>query len=105
MAYGQGTKRKWPEGRKDPRVPARIELNLRKADGSDLGEILFTENVCRGGVGLFTGNFWRPNQEVLLRALRLGFTARGRIVYCHRVADRHFAVGIAVFSNKADWGA
>ena len=103
MAHGQSTKREWPEGRKEPRVPARIEVHLRKGDGSNLGEILFTENVCCGGVGLVAGNYWKPGQEVLLKSTRLGFIILGQISYCQRVGERRFAVGVKILSGEGNW--
>lgn len=100
MASGPGTKGVRLDGRKEPRVPARIEVHLRKAEGSNPGEIVFTENICSRGAGLFTGSSWTPGEEVLVRPLRLRMAALGRIVYSHRHETGRFAVGIEVASPK-----
>ena len=87
----------------EPRTTARVEFHVRKADGSSLGEILFTENISRGGAGFLSGSSWKPGEKVLLKALRLNFTAEGEIAYCRRTNHRKFAVGVSVTSPKGKW--
>lgn len=99
----QGTSRVRLGGRKEARVPARIEVHIRKADGSNLGEILFTENISSTGAGLFTASSWNPGEMVLLKALRLSFVAQGRIVYSRRMPAGKFTVGVAVLAREGNW--
>lgn len=91
------------EGRKVTRLPARIEIHLRKADGSDTGEILYTENISHGGAALSGSVCWHPGERVLIKALRIRFTAEGRIVHCRPAPNGKFAVGLEVISSEGNW--
>lgn len=113
MANPQETKTSRLEGRQEPRVPARIEVQIRKADDSTIGEILSTENISPHGARLQAGGSWKPGEDVLLKALKLRFMAQGRIVYCHRLlhdsllnillGNSKFAVGVEVVSPEGNW--
>ena len=103
MGTGPRTRGVRLDGRLEQRVPARIEVLLRKADGSDSGEILFTDNIARSGVGFYASRAWRRGEEVLIKALRLRFQVLGRVVYSHRIGERCFATGIQVLSRQGNW--
>lgn len=91
------------EGRGESRVPARIEMHLRKANGSEIGEILYTENISSGGAAFFASTRWHPGEKVLVKALRVRFIAEGQIVYCRPAHDGKFAVGLRMISREGDW--
>lgn len=92
------------EGRIEKRIPARIEVHIRKSDGSNLGEILSTENISTRGARLLAGSFWRPGEEVLLRVLKRTLAAEGKIAYCRRQENGKFALGVTITSVVSDWG-
>jgi hypothetical protein len=90
------------EGRREPRIAARIEVHLRKADDSTIGEILTSENMSSCGARLMAGGRWKPGEAILLKALKLNLIACGRIAYCHKLENGKFEVGVDLASSLGD---
>lgn len=85
------------------RVAARIEVHIRKADDSNMGEILSTENISTHGARLLAKVAWKPGEAVLLRALKRNLVAEGRVAYCRRLKSGKFALGVKITTLVRDW--
>ena len=82
-----------PTGRSEKRIPKAVGVTGRLSDGSSLSEDTVTENVSIRGVRIVT-----KTQLQLGGMIEIHFPVeiqfRGRVVYCHHLADGRFAVGL-----------
>lgn len=91
------------EGRQEIRIPARIEVHLRKADDSGSGEVLSTENISVHGARLLAYGPWKLGEAVELRAMRRNLVAEGKIAYCRRLESGKYAVGVKIMKLVSNW--
>jgi prophage tail gpP-like protein len=59
-----------------------------------LREVALAENVSAHGVRVLLERKWRPGQRVLVSSPKEGVRSQAKIVYCQRVAENRFAVGL-----------
>jgi hypothetical protein len=61
-----------------------------------------TENVSAHGVRVLMNRRLQPGQHVLVISPRDDVRSRARTVYCQRLAERKFVVGLEL-SGRVDW--
>ena len=83
-----------PTGRMEKRIVKAVILEICLYDEPGLKERTITENVSSRGARVLVEREWRPRQQVLVISPNEGVRSRGRIVYCERVAEGRFAVGL-----------
>ena len=83
-----------PTGRSDRRIPKKVPVELARPDSSQLRETAIAQNVSARGMRVATEQIWRPGDPVLLSAPESGFRTRARVVYCQRMKNNTFAVGL-----------
>jgi len=84
-----------PIGRFEKRVVRAVKVDIR-LEGEGLPEEAktLTENVSPRGARVLTDRKWRPGQRVLVAFLEEGIQSQAQIVYCERLQERKFAVGL-----------
>lgn len=60
-----------------------------------------TENVSAHGARLLAQCTLRPSQEALVTSPNEGVRVPATVVYCHRVGENKFAIGLQ-FSTRVD---
>lgn len=80
-------------GRSEKRVPKAVGVTASLSDGSSLPEGTFTENVSMRGVRIVTKTELQQGGIIEIR-FPTEIQFRGRVVYCHRLPDGTFAVGL-----------
>jgi len=50
-----------------------------------------------------TEHVWRPGDSVQLSSLESGFRTQARVVYCQRVENNKFAVGLELLAPLGEW--
>lgn len=81
------------------RVPNQSVVDLVRTDGTRIKETALTQNVSAVGMRLTTEKIWRPGDCVLLRPHEKRIPAQMRVVYCHRLENGRFAVGLQLMDE------
>ena len=87
-----------PIGRSDRRVKKEAVLELARADDPQLKETAIAQNVSERGLRVATERVWRPGDLVLLSSPESGLHAQARVVYCKRMENKRFAVGLELLA-------
>ena len=82
------------DGRSERRLPKVLAAELSRPDECEPKEMTFTENVSPRGARVTTVRRWQPGTCVLVAFLQNGVLSQGSIVYCQRVENGNFAVGL-----------
>jgi hypothetical protein len=78
-----------------------VEVCLQ--DETKLKERTLTENVSAHGARVFMERRLQPGQQVLVSSPKEGVLSQARIVYCQRVSERRFAVGLELSGRIVLW--
>ena len=92
-----------PSGRYDKRIRKEVVVELVRPDASELKEAAVVQNVSARGVRIATEQVWRPGDHLLLISPESGFRTQARVVYCHRLENNRFAVGLELSTPLGEW--
>ena len=90
-------------GRSEKRVARTVRVEVCLEDEAERNERLLTENVSAHGARVLMEQKLQPGQGVLVSLPREGVRARGRIVYCQRLPEGRFAVGLELSRRVEPW--
>jgi hypothetical protein len=62
-----------------------------------------TENVCSTGVRLVSQSARERDEQLLIRSLAGGLRAIARVVYCQRLPDGRFGIGLHFRGGALAW--
>jgi hypothetical protein len=71
-----------------------VAVELARPDASQLEETAIAQNVSAHEMRVATEHVWRPREPVLLGSPESGVRIRARVVYCQRIENNRFAVGL-----------
>lgn len=86
-------------GRLEKRVRLAVPVEISSLQGF-AAERAVTENVCSLGLRVVMHHAWESNARLLVKSLVGDLRALARVVYCQRLPDGRFGVGLQ-FSNEA----
>ena len=86
-------------GRSDRRITKEVAMELARADASQLREMAIAQNVSARGMRVVTEDVWLPGEPVLLSSPKSGLRTRARVVYCKRMENNKFAVGLELLAR------
>jgi hypothetical protein len=90
-------------GRLEKRIEVSIPLQISTILDPDAAEQTTTENVCSLGMRILTGHARQLNERLMITLLKDNMRRLARVVYCQRLADGHFAVGLQFQGNAVKW--
>lgn len=90
-------------GRLEKRIRLTVPLELSSLQDPSATERTTTENVSSLGVRVLTRRSKERNERLLIKSLADDLRALARVVYCQRLADRRFGVGISFTGAAFDW--
>lgn len=90
-------------GRLEKRIKLTVPLELSSLQDPSATERTTTENVCSLGVRVLTRRSREQNERLAIKSLADGLRALARVVYCQRLADGRFGVGISFVGAAFDW--
>jgi PilZ domain len=90
-------------GRSEKRIARIVSLEVCLQDKPDFWENTLTENVSAHGARVLIEQKLQPGQRVLVNSPKEGVRAPARIVYCQRVSERRFAVGLELTGRVEPW--
>ena len=92
-----------PTGRSDKRMRKKVTVELAPQDASRHKELAIAQNVSARGMRVAMGHMWNTGESVLLTSPESGFCTQARVVYCQRLENNKFAVGLELFAPLAEW--
>ena len=93
----------WRSGRLEKRIRLTFPLELSSLQDPYATERTTTENVCSLGVRVLTRQSKERNERLVIKSLADDLRALARVVYCQRLADGRFGVGISFIGAAFDW--
>jgi PilZ domain-containing protein len=87
-----------PTCRSDKRITKEVEVELARPNASQLKETAMAQNVSARGMRVATEHVWRPGDPVLPSSPESGFRTEARVVYCQRMGNNRFAVGLELLA-------
>lgn len=90
-------------GRSEKRIAKTVSVEIRLPDGPALKDRASTENVSAHGARLFMKERLKPGQAVVLVSLTEGVGCQAQIVYCQRISENRFAVGLELSGRVEAW--
>ena len=85
------------------RTPASVALQITSARQPFITELAFTENVSLHGVRAVTERAWKPGERVIVQSYHGSIRSRAKVIYCHRLAKKRYAVGLELHSAVGMW--
>jgi hypothetical protein len=93
----------WRSGRLEKRIEIAIPLQISTILDPDGAERTTTENVCSLGIRVLTDHARELNERLMIQSLKGDLKRLARVVYCQRLSDGHFAVGLQFQGNAVKW--
>jgi len=92
-----------PNGRSDRRITKEAAVELARPEASQVREMAIAQNVSARGMRVATEGVWLPGDPVLLSSPESGVRTQARVVYCQRVENDRFAVGLELLAPLGEW--
>jgi len=80
-----------------------VSVEVCLQDEPRLNERMLTENVSAHGARVLMEQKLQPGQQVLVNSPKEGVRTQARIIYCQRVSERRFAVGLELSGRVELW--
>lgn len=90
-------------GRLEKRIEIAIPLQISTILDPDGAERTTTENVCSLGIRVLTDHARELNERLMVQSLKGDLKRLARVVYCQRLPDGHFAVGLQFQGSGVKW--
>ncbi len=90
-------------GRSERRIAKTVRVEVSLLDTPALKEETLTENVSVHGARVLTKRKLQPLQQAILTSPNEGVWTSARVVYCHRIRERDFAVGLELSGRVDSW--
>ena len=90
-------------GRSEKRIERTMSVEVCMEDEPKLKERMLTENVSAHGARVFMERKLQTGQQVLVSLPKEGLQSQARIVYCQRVSEKRFAVGLELTRRVELW--
>ena len=92
-------------GRMERRLPIIVVVRLAYLErGADIEETewTYTDNISAHGARVFSRRNWQPGDEITLNPFNEE-TASGSVVYCQKIADKRYWVGVKLKGHPNAW--
>lgn len=91
-------------GRLEKRIRLAVPVEISALQDPTATEFASTEDVCSIGARILTDQPKGRNERLVIRSLRGYLRAQGRVVYCERLSNGRFAVGINLVGMRVkEW--
>jgi PilZ domain len=92
-------------GRLEKRIRLAVPVEISTLKDPPATECTSTENVCSLGVRVLTQRRREPDEQLMVRFIVGPLRSVARVVYCERLADGRFGVGMQFLGIRARWRA
>jgi len=92
-------------GRADKRLPIAVVVYLGQVQGRIVreSELTCTDNVSINGARVISRRPWQTGELVQLTPLKDETPIRGRVVYCQRLEEDRYLIGLDIQGLSAKW--
>ena len=90
-------------GRLEKRIRLAVPVEITSLQYTSANERTTTENVCSFGIRVLTQNARELNERLMIRSLVGDLRTLARVVYCQRLPDGHFGVGLQFQGVAVHW--
>jgi hypothetical protein len=93
-------------GRMERRLPIIliVRLAVARSEGTNGEERTYTDNISAHGARVFSRQPLQPDDEILITPVNEE-TVCGNVVYCQRVADDRYGIGVKFQDRTVTWSA
>jgi hypothetical protein len=92
-------------GRLDRRIRLAVPVQISSLQNPSLTERMTTENVCSIGARVLSQAAKERNERLLIRFLAGDLRSLARVVYCQRLPDGRFGIGLQFQEGAVHWPA
>ena len=96
----------WLGGRMERRLPIIVVVRLAHstAEGADADgeEKTYTDNISSRGARIFSRQEWQLGDALQVTPLN-GNSACGKVVYCHKLPDNRYSIGVQFQDHPITW--
>lgn len=85
-----------PAGRSEKRTPIKLAVVLSRVNQRSSRESTFTEDKSSQGLRVITKKTWRIGAQLLVSFAGDNVGEQATVVYCQRLGNKKFAVGLAL---------
>lgn len=90
-------------GRLEKRIRIAVPVEIAALRDPTTTERTSTENVCSLGVRVLTQRPKEQNERLMIRSLVGDLQTVARVVYCQRLSDGRFGVGMQFLGRSVNW--
>src|SRR5580700_4632862 len=90
-------------GRLEKRIQLAVPVEITSLQYTSANERTTTENVCSLGIRVLTQHARELNERLMIRSLAGDLRALARVVYCQRLPDGHFGIGLQFQGGAVSW--
>jgi hypothetical protein len=90
-------------GRLEKRIRLAVPLQISSVLDPAATERTTTENVCSLGIRILTQRARDLNEQLMISSIMGELRALARVVYCQRLPDGRFGVGLRFQRGPNDW--
>ena len=90
-------------GRLEKRIRLEIPVQISRPEDPSATERTTTENVCTLGVRVLTRAARQLDERLMINSLAGDLRTMARVVYCQRLPDGRFGVGLQFNTHVAKW--
>jgi hypothetical protein len=92
-------------GRREKRLPTMVAVRLAPLESvsAQAQEKTYTDNVSEHGVRVISTRPWRIGEQAEIAPLREETPVRGEVVYCQKLDNDRFYVGLQVPQSRIPW--
>ena len=90
-------------GRLEKRARLAIPVRICSLQEPSAAERSTTENICSLGIRVLVWHARKLNERLLIKSADGGLQADARVVYCERLVDGRFALGLEFRGEVGDW--
>src|ERR1700722_2755377 len=90
-------------GRLEKRIQLAVPVEITSLQYTSASERTTTENVCSLGLRVLTQYARELNERLMIRSLDGDLRTLARVVYCQRLPDGHFGVGLQFQGVAVNW--
>ena len=93
-------------GRMERRLPIIVVVCVAQVDRADSyeSERTYTDNISAHGARLFSRRRWKLDEKIVVTPLK-DEAANGSVVYCQRLEDDRFGIGVRFHDQAVVWSA
>ena len=95
------------DGRIEKRLPIAIVVRLTEAQDQPVNgaELAYTDNVSAHGARVISSRPRQIGEVTQVTCLKDEITVRGKVVYCQKLLDDRYCIGLNFQDHRVTWSA